>query len=217
MPYARRHVIELARLLLTGLTLAQAACGDDSSDTSGCKPTLEEWCMDRCEGFEDLASALETGIADGGNFGSIQGCGPRVIVTLSGGFVGSSYIYDSESGELLGASSFTDQLSTDECTNAARSAGESTTCPDEGCALVGQWLSDPDSEACEGPLADQLIDECIDSGTTAIEGCEACACEACFPRILFCDAFDDKDRQPGVCPALADECVMDRCADACGM
>jgi hypothetical protein len=193
-----------------GIAIAIALCGSGCSDEEDCTPTLEQWCGEEgCAGRPDLDEALEMLRNDTGSMNSAQHCGDRVIVRFSGGYTGSSFAYDAESGKLVGGSSFTDHVTDDECANQMRAAGEPTSCSGEACNLrSNDYVTEVVGDACEGELAEPFIELCLADPHGALASCKECACPACYP-VLRSGPVGSK------LTPVAIDCVSEHCADDC--
>jgi hypothetical protein len=190
-----------------------ALCAIGCLEEEDCTLTLEEWCGEEgCAARPDLDEALEQAREASGSLNSAQHCGDRVIVTLSGGFTGVSFVYDAESGELVGGASFSDALTDDACENQKMAAGESTVCLDTACNLLGNRTNAGgfETEACHGDLAEPFIEACLAAPPPAIEGCKACACMSCYPSLLTLGGLG-----PDLLPAAVD-CLKEHCPGECG-
>jgi hypothetical protein len=196
------------------LGLVGLGCGDDeAAGQRECDLTLEQWCGDHaCAGIETFDDALATVLDDheARGLGWIYACEEQAQVAFADGMqqLAKMYSYDLESGELVGGEVADVREASDSCERRRRSAGEPLDCSDS-CLLLGiAPESTLEVDACEGELAEPLIEMCLDDPPAWIEGCEECACPRCYPALL-------KAESNTLSEAAAFMCAMDFCPDEC--
>jgi hypothetical protein len=190
-----------------------ALCTIGCLEEEDCTPTLEEWCGEEgCAARPGLDEALEQAREASGSLNSAQHCGDRVIVTLSGGYTGVSFVYDAISGELVGGASFSDALTDDTCENQKMVGGEPAVCRGAACNLLGNRTNAGgfETEACQGDLAEPFIEACLAAPPELIAACEECACASCYPSLLTLGGLG-----PDLLPTAVD-CLKAHCPGECG-
>ena len=175
-----------------------------------CVEPLDAWCKSRhCDDFRTFEAALHSADAHLPDF-VVAECKTQRQVSLSDGFVGVVYVYDRQSGDLIGIQSFTD-TPTEACPDG-HVAGEPREADCDKCELSGSAGYDM---CTEEELTTARIETCMANPPSIATGCEECACAHCYPTLIMCQTYEPGPNWSAheYCAALNEDCLADACAD----
>jgi hypothetical protein len=183
---------------------------DAGTATETCTEPLDAWCQSRhCDDFRAFDAALHSADAHLPDF-VIAECKTQRQVSLSDGFVGVVYVYDRQSGDLIGSQSFTD-TPTEACPDG-HFAGEPLEADCDKCELAG---SAGYHMCTRKELTAARVETCMADPPPIASGCEECACTHCYRDLILCQHYvpDPNWSADEYCSSISADCLGDACPD----